>query len=985
MFVTTTDTYINAIPVLITPRYSVPKLTSSANPNNLNFIQPSSPSPTCTVPYTPTRFALLNARSLTNKTTFSHDFIQDNNIDFFIVTESWTTKANSKSLIEATPVNYEFFHQPRLSGRSGGGLAVIHRDTFQWSPVNSLGVYKSFEMLSFLIHATTPLLCAVIYRPPKSTNFLDEFSEFLSILTPKYDHALILGDFNVHVCCPSHAMASDFINLIDSFNLVQSIHEPTHIKGHTLDLVLSLGISPSEPQFLLFPLSDHKAITFNVPLSPPITDVSLPPHRSRIINNTTAAKFADIFQSSASLPEPNLHQNPAVLVEMFNATSISILDHIAPFRPLKPRAKTTPWLTDHTRCLKRQCRKAERKYKHDNLHISLEILKATMIQYQDAVKDARRKYFSSIISNNSHNPRTLFKVINSLTTQSPSQHSHFSGEKCEEFLNFFLNKVEAIRSAILPNSYTLPPLPLVSTSLNHFDLVSSLTLQNTILSMKSSTCKLDPIPTTVLKEVLTTVLPHLLLIINSSLSTGNFPSAFKHAIVQPLLKKPNLDPSDLKNYRPISKLSFLSKVLEKIIYCQLTSYMNNNYMFEKFQSGFRALHSTETALVKVTNDLLLTIDKGDCAILILLDLSAAFDTVNHSILVQCLQTWLGLSGTALDLIHSYLTNRTFSVVSGDATSSSAPLTSGVPQGSVLGPLLFSIYMLALGHIIHKHNLHFHCYADDTQLYVPINSPTSGSLDGLKACLTDINSWMSQNFLQLNTDKTEILLFGPPNSTQILKDNLANLSPNLKSTAKNLGVYIDSDLNFNTQIKSVVQTCFFQLRNIAKIKPFLSSTDLEKVIHAFITSRIDYCNSLYSGITQKTLFRLQLVQNAAARLLTNTKKRDHITPILAALHWLPVAFRIDFKILLIAFKAQRGLAPPYISELLSPYIPPRDLRSSGKGLLEVRTASYVTKGQRAFAVNAPNLWNALPERIRLTDSLTLFKSLLKTYMFQKAFL
>ena len=299
-------------------------------------------------------------------------------------------------------------------------------------------------------------------------------------------------------------------------------------------------------------------------------------------------------------------------------------------------------------------------------------------------------------------------------------------------------------------------------------------------------------------------------------------------------------------------------------------------------------------------------------------------------------------------------------------------------------LFFFQYICLLGHIIHKHNLHFHCYADDTQLYVPIKSPTPGSLDSLKACLTDINSWMSKNFLQLNTDKTEIILFGPQKSTQILKNNLANLSINVKPIAKSLGVLFDSDLNFGAHIKRVVQTCFYQLRNISKIKPFLSRPNLEKLIHAFITSRLDFCNSLYSGVTQKTLSRLQLVQNAAARLLTNTKKRDHITPILASLHWLPVAFRVDFKVLLISFKAQRGLAPSYISELLSPYDPPCGLRSAGKGLLTTRTATYVTRGDRAFAVRAPRLWNALPEKIRLTDSLTSFKSLLKTYMFQKAF-
>ena len=153
--------------------------------------------------------------------------------------------------------------------------------------------------------------------------------------------------------------------------------------------------------------------------------------------------------------------------------------------------------------------------------------------------------------------------------------------------------------------------------------------------------------------------------------------------------------------------------------------------------------------------------------------------------------------------------------------------------------------------------------------------------------------MSQNFLQLNESKTEILLFGPPQSIPFLHSQLGNLSQNVKSVARNLGVMFDSSLSFNHQVTKVIQSCFFQLRNIAKIKSFLSYSDLEKVIHAFIYSRLDYCNSLYSGLNKKNISRLQLVQNSAARLLTNTRRRDHITPVLASLHWLPMSFRIDF--------------------------------------------------------------------------------------------
>ena len=412
--------------------------------------------------------------------------------------------------------------------------------------------------------------------------------------------------------------------------------------------------------------------------------------------------------------------------------------------------------------------------------------------------------------------------------------------------------------------------------------------------------------------------------------------------------------------------------------------MTQNSVFEELQSGFRACHSTETALIKVSNDLLLNADNGDCSILMLLDLSSAFDTVHHSILINRLEQWVGIKGTALDWFRSYLSDRSFSVVIGEASSSQVPFTCGVPQGSILGPLLFSVYMLPIGNIIRKHNILFHSYADDTQLYLPLKPGTAGNVSNLLSCLSEIKDWMAQNFLQLNESKTEILIIGPSNSPASFQSELSTLYSNVTHTARNLGVIFDSDLSFSPQITRVVQTCHYQLRNIAKIKPFLSKIDLEKVIHAFISSRLDFCNSLYSGLCKKSISRLQIIQNSAARLLTNTKKREHITPILAALHWLPVSFRIDFKILLMTFKACHGLAPTYISALLSPHVSGRCLRSSDMALLKVHPSRCVTRGDRAFAVRAPKLWNALPVELRRAKSVSSFKTLLKTHLFLKAF-
>lgn len=301
---------------------------------------------------------------------------------------------------------------------------------------------------------------------------------------------------------------------------------------------------------------------------------------------------------------------------------------------------------------------------------------------------------------------------------------------------------------------------------------------------------------------------------------------------------------------------------------------------------------------------------------------------------------------------------------------------------MLGPILFSLYMLPLASIFARYDVSFHCYADDIQIYLPLNAKKKSSLQPLVDCMKDIKKWMNLNFLNLNDDKTEIMVFGHHDLLDV--DSLGPLTANSRSTVRSLGVMLDGAFKLDKQISATVRSCFFQLRTIAKVKAYLPPKDLERVINALITSRLDYCNSLYVGLDKSSIQRLQLVQNAAARVLTGKRKRDHITPVLRHLHWLPVDYRINFKILLLTFKCLNGLAPEYLKELLHVHTPARVLRSANLLLLDVPRSRLKTKGDRAFSVAAPTLWNKLPLHIRTCPTLECFKSLLKTYLFSLAF-
>ena len=282
------------------------------------------------------------------------------------------------------------------------------------------------------------------------------------------------------------------------------------------------------------------------------------------------------------------------------------------------------------------------------------------------------------------------------------------------------------------------------------------------------------------------------------------------------------------------------------------------------------------------------------------------------------------------------------------------------------------------------------YADDVQIYLTFDpnkdSPLSVT-ETVQHCFESIRSWMAANKLKLNESKTDFI---------VLRRKRHDVDPSLdhipignsivdhSSTIRNLGVYLDQELNMQSHISSVCKSAYSNLKNIARIRKYLSESATQSLVHAFITSRIDFCNSLLYGISKQSLLKLQHIQNSAARLVKRVKKSEHITPVLFSLHWLPVSHRIKFKLLLLTFKAIHNMSPEYIRDLLHNYQPVRSLRSADSSLLDVPTCHLSTCGERSFSVAAPKLWNSLPNRLRNCSTLNSFKAELKTYLFKDAF-
>ena len=283
-----------------------------------------------------------------------------------------------------------------------------------------------------------------------------------------------------------------------------------------------------------------------------------------------------------------------------------------------------------------------------------------------------------------------------------------------------------------------------------------------------------------------------------------------------------------------------------------------------------------------------------------------------------------LGGSALKWFSSYLTECYQSVKIGSTLSNLQKLLFGVPQGSVLGLLLFSLYTSPLSTLFGKHKgVSFHFYADDTQLYVHLSHRNaSAAFDKLNRCLQDVKEWMSASKLKLNPNKTEFIIFGSKKQRERLNtcfpiDILGNpLHPT--ESVRNLGVWFDSDFSISKHVQNVCKGCFSQLRDFRNIRQFLAQDAAVSVANAFVSSRLDYCNSLFRSLSKVNLHRLQSIQNSAARIVTNSCKYTRITPVLRKLYWLPIQFRSEFKLATMVYKFIHTGFPKYFAPHLSTY-------------------------------------------------------------------
>lgn len=920
----------------------------------------------------------INAQSVpAHYTDLLTTFASPATIHAILISETWL-KPSLLSTCYSIP-GYVLLRNDRI-GAQGGGVAIYLRADVTYKIVCcSSGVYSGSPEYLFVevVFSGIKHLVGVVYCPP-TINYFTKLEAILEETASQYSHHVVMGDFNTCLInkTPVYASRASKLSYIISANNLSILPTgPTHhlpSSSSLLDLIIT-----SRPDLATYgqlpaaSFSHHDLLFLSYKSKPPKyhpTTISL--------RNFSLIDLDKLRSEAASIDWSALYTVDDIdtKVQTLTREVLELYDRHAPVHIVKLRRPPAPWINDEIRHAMRKRDKAYRRYRKNRCEECSAQYRVARNRCNQLCRTAKRRYFHKSIKDNS--PSQNWRFLKSVGFgKSHSNVSNFNNITPDQ-LNTFFSSVPALshmtKTSVLAD---LNDLPIREGETFTFGSVS---IENTAKAIRSITSKAvgtDAVGRAMIIPILDTLLPPVTHIINFSLSTGNFPTSWREAIVIPLPKITS--PTLINHYRPISILPFFSKVLEYIAFKQFSAFLITYNLFNPFQSGFRPGHSTTTALLKVTEDIRVGMEDTKLTILVLIDFSNAFGMVDADLLGVMLRN-LNLSSESLNWFSEYLHGRRQRVKAGGDVSDWCTLSVGLPQGGCLSPLLFCLF---INSVTTSLKCKYHLYADDLQLYIQTDvDAINCAVAWINEDLRLIESWTKRFGVNVNPDKCQSIIIGSPRIIgRTPYDRLnpilfANTPIPLYSDVKDLGIHLDNNLNWGTQLSMISRRFYATLHSLNNLKNFLPFKAKLMLSYSLLIPLLDYGDVCCVDMTEEQLSVLERLLNMAIRFIFSLRKFDHISEYRAKLNWLPIRLRRNLRCLCLLYAVlNEPYTPNYLKELF-PYLDSqheRTLRSSHNLALSVPThhSSFIS---RSFAVKSISLWNDLPVPIRHAANRSLFK-------------